>query len=568
MKLIKKLLLRTLAVLIIILLTQHIVIANTPYENPLRPPATNSPRTTLSGFMRNMNQAYQLIMEAQEQSKKEGGLWHSKAVKRKAQEAEWAMRRAVDTLNLENIPPINRQDFGTENALMLKEVLDRLRLPKANTIPNLLDVQSQDISRWKIPGSEIVLEFVEEGFNEKEYLFSPGTVSRIRQFYELVEQREYYESNSWKISKGFYEFYISTPGYLLPPKWYNWLPGWTNQLIRGQTIWQWCGLVIVSFIVLSSIFLVRFLFQRYLSYVNCTDPLRQAWFGLLLPTFTLWSAGSWEFLIDENINITGELLNIILKVSTVIQGGILAWLAFMIFNAIAWAVIYNMPEDNKSLEAVIARNAIRILGFMSALTIFYFTSQEIGIAVGPIIASFGVSSIAIGLGVKPYIENIVGGLTLFLNRPMEIGDFCELGGVTGTIEDIGLRSTLIRTVDRKLIYVPNTVVSTAKIVNHSQRDKHTFERIISLSYDSIHEQLAETMENLRNMLASHPKLSEERISLGSLNYEVIDIDLFTYILTKDSDQAAEIEEEILLKIDEVLDFMGAEVVAISFKELE
>ncbi len=244
----------------------------------------------------------------------------------------------------------------------------------------------------------------------------------------------------------------------------------------------------------------------------------------------------------------------------------MAWLAFMIFNAIGSTVISNMPTDNKSLEAVITRNGVRLLGVMTALTVFYTTSREIGIAVGPIIASFGVSGIAIGFGVKPYIENIVGGLTLFVNRPMSIGDFCELGGVTGTVEDIGLRSTLIRTVDRKLIYVPNTVVSTSQIVNHSQRDKYTFETIISLSYDSIHEKLAETMENLRSMLAQHPKLSEERISLGSLSNEVIEIDLFTYILTKDSDESVEIQEEILLKINEVLDFMGAEVVAISFKE--
>ncbi|MGD1715812.1 mechanosensitive ion channel family protein [Dapis sp. BLCC M172] len=534
-----------------------------PYENPLRPPATNSPRATLNGFMDSMNEAYQLITEAEEQSKQEGGLWHSKAVKEKGQEAEWALRRAVDTLNLQGIPPINRSDIGTENALMLKEVLDRLQLPKANTLPNARDVESQELKRWEIPGTEIAIELVEDGFNQSEFLFSPGTIKRIKGFYELIERRPYYESNSWRTSPDFYRFYITTPGHLLPPKWNTWLPQWTNQLIQGQTIWQWCSLGLITLVALSSILGVAFLLRRY---INTTDDLTKAWLGLLVPTFTLWVAGSWEFFMDESINITGDLLNILLKVSTVIQGIVLAWLAFLMFNAIAWVVIYNMPADNKSLEAVIARNAIRILGFMSGLAIFYFTSREIGIAVGPIIASFGVSSIAIGLGVKPYIENIVGGLTLFLNRPMEIGDFCELGGVTGTVEDIGLRSTLIRTVDRKLIYVPNTVVSTSQIVNHSQRDKYTFERIISLSYDSAHEKLAETMENLRTMLAQNPKLSEERISLGSLSNEVIDIDLFTYILTRDSDEATEIQEEIMLKIDEVLDFTGAQVVALSLVE--
>ncbi|MGD1808481.1 mechanosensitive ion channel family protein [Dapis sp. BLCC M126] len=566
MRLIKKLLLRTVAVLIIILLNQHIVMGTTtptPYQNPLRPPATNSPRATLSGFMRNMNEAYQLIQEAEEQSKKEGGLWHSRAVKEKGQKAEWALRRAVDTLNLVDIPPISRQDIGTEYALMLKEVLDRLKLPKGNNIPSRKDVEQEDLKRWEIPGTEIAIMLVEEGFNVNEFLFSPETVKRIRNFYQLTEKVPYYESNSWKTSPEFYNFYITTPGYLLPPKWNSWLPKWTSKLIRGQTIWQWFSLGVISSMLFFSILGVAFLLRQY---INTTNEQKKAWLGLLLPTFTLWVGETWELLMDKSINITGQLLDNLLKLSTVIQGGVLAWLAFMVFNAIASTIISNMPADNKSLEAIIARNGIRILGVMAALTVFYTTSKQIGVAVGPIIASFGISSIAIGLGVKPYIENIVGGLTLFVNRPMNIGDFCELGGVTGTVEDIGLRSTLIRTVDRKLIYVPNTVVSTSQIVNHSQRDKHTFDTIISLSYDSIHERLAETMENLRVMLAQHPKLSEERISLDNLSNEVIDIDLFTYILTKDSDESIQIQEEILLKINEVLDLMGVEVVAISFRE--
>ncbi len=570
MKLIKKLLLRTLAVLIIILLTQYPVIGITKYENPLRPPATNSPRATISGFMDNMNEAYELIIEAEELAKEEEGLWHSQKVKDKGKQAILAMDRAIDALNLRDVPPINRQDFGTESALMLKEILDKIQLPKKNDIPGVEEVEvssklSKPLTRWEVPRSEIAIKLVEEGFNVNEFLFSPETLKRISLFYQLMEPLPYKETNTWKPSPGFYQLYITTPGYLLAPKWKKFLPPWTTTLLYGQTLWQWFSLGVITSISLSIVFGIRFLVLRY---IKLTHPTKRAWLGLVRPSVGLWMINFWEYLMDQGINITGQLLQNLLKLSTVVQGGILAWLAFMIFNAIGTTIISNMPADNKSLEVVITRNGVRLLGVMTGLTVFYTTSKEIGIAVGPIIASFGVSSIAIGLGVKPYIENVVGGLTLFVNRPMSIGDFCELGGVTGTVEDIGLRSTLIRTIDRKLIYVPNTVVSTSQIVNHSQRDKHTFERIISLSYDSSHEKLAETMEKLRNMLAQHPKLSEECISLGSLSNEVINIDLFTYILTKDSDQATEIEEEILFKINEVLDFMGAEVVAISFKELE
>ncbi|MEM1170520.1 MAG: mechanosensitive ion channel family protein [Cyanobacteria bacterium P01_H01_bin.35] len=512
--------------------------------------------------MNNMNEAYTLIIEAQEQSKKEGGLWHSQAVRKKGYQANKALRRAIDALNLADIPPINRQDIGTESALMLKEILDRLKLPKANMIPSQEDILSESLTHWEIPGSEIAIELVEEGFNVNEFLFTPETVNRISKFYELIEKYPYYEFNSWKTSPGFYRFYITTPGHLLPPKWYRWLPrGKKTILFYGQTLWQWFSLTIMTLIGFATIFGVKFLLKRYIKIAN---PNKQAWLGLLIPTLTLWMITFWEFMIDEHINITGTLLQNLLKLSTVVQGGVLAWFAFMVFNAIGSTIIFNMPEENKSLETVIVRNGVRLLGVLAGFIVFYTTSQEIGIAVKPIIASFGISSIAIGLGVKPYIENVVGGLSLFLNRPIKIGDFCELGGVIGTVEDIGLRSTLIRTPDRKLIYVPNTVVSTSQIVNHSQRDKYSFERTLSLSYDSIHEELGETMENLRNMLAQHPKLSEESVSIGSLSHEIIDVDIFAYILTRDLAESLLVQEEILLKINKILDLTGAKVVALTF----
>ncbi len=557
---IKKLLLRALAVLIIVLLTQYAVIGISPDDNPLRPPATDSPRDTLSAFMTNMNEAYQLIKEAEEQTKKERGLWHSQAVQKKGDRAILSMRRAINALNLVDVPPIFLQDFGTESALMLKEVLDRLELPQVNDIPGQEDVVSKSLTHWEIPGSEIAIELVEEGFNVNEFLFSPETVKRIKTFYELTKQLEPNKLNSWKNSPGFYKFYITTPGQLLPPKWSRWLPKWTTRLFYDQAIWQWFSLGTITFILIGSIFGIKFLLKRY---IHITNPQKQGWLGLFLPAFTLSISKCWELIMNHSINITGQLLDNLLKVSTVVEGGVLAWLAFMIFNAIGSTIISNMAEKNNSLEVVITRNGVRLLGFMAALVIFYTTSQEIGVAIGPIIASLGVGSIAIGFGVKPYIENIVGGLTLFLSRPMQIGDFCELGGVIGIVEDIALRSTLIRTPDRKLIYVPNTVVSTNQIVNHTRRDKYVFERIISLSYEGANEKLGETMENLRIMLAKNPKLSEENISLGSLSNEVIEIKIFSYILTTDFDEFIIIKEEILQEIYKIISLMETTVFALS-----
>ncbi len=321
MRLIKKLLLRTLAVLIIILLTQYAVIGVTTYENPLRPPSTNSPRATFVGFMNNMNNAYELIKEAEKMAEKEGGLSHSDAVKAKGKEADLAMDRAIDALNLRDIPPINRQDAGIESALMLKEILDRIELPQKDDIPGEEEVNPSSklfkpLTRWEVPRSEIAIKLVEEGFNVNEFLFSPETIKRIRQFYQKIEELPYKETNPWKASPSFYKKYITTPGDLLAPKWKKWLPRWTSTLLYGQTLWQWFSLGIITSTALSIVFGIRFLVLRY---IKLSHPSKRAWLALIRPSVALCMINFWEYLVNQGINITGQLLLNLLKISTVIR---------------------------------------------------------------------------------------------------------------------------------------------------------------------------------------------------------------------------------------------------------
>ena len=503
-------------------------------------------------------------MEAEEQSKKEGGLWHSQAVREKADEANLALKRATMALNLVDISPVTVEGFGTQSALMLKEILDRLELPKPNMIPSQEDVFSKSLTRWEVPETEITIQLVEKGFDEDEFLFSPETLKRIRKYYQLIKKYPYNESNYWKTSPKFYEFYISTPGHLLPPKWNTWLPRGKNIILfYGQTLWQWFSLAIVTLIIFFTVFFAYKLIFKISHKEKITDPRKKSWLGLFIPIFTYCLITFWKYIINQSINITGQLLENLLTLSTVLRGLVLAWFAFMVFNSISSTIIFRMAEQNRDLKTVTIHYGFRLLGAATALIVLYITCKEIGITAGTIIASFGISSVAIGLGVKPYIENIVGGLTLLLTDIIKIGDFCELGGVTGTVENISLRSTLIRTPERDLISVPNTVVSTSQIVNHSKRDNSYFDKTLSLSYDSVHEDLEEIMEKLRNVIAQDPKLSEESVIISSLSHEIVHIDIFAYIPTRDLAESLLIQEEILLKINKILETSGVKVMAFS-----
>ncbi|MDE5094420.1 MAG: mechanosensitive ion channel family protein, partial [Trichodesmium sp. St11_bin5] len=349
--------------------------------------------------MNNMNQAYTLIMEAEEQSKKDGGLWHSQAVLKKADEANLALNRAIKALNLVDVSPVTIQEFGTQSALMLKEILDRLKLPRPSMIPSQEDVFSRSLTRWEVPETEIKMQLVEKGFNANQFLFTPETVKRIRKYYQLIKKYPYNESNYWKTSPGFYKFYISTPGHLLPPKWNTWLPRGKNIILfYGQTLWQWFSLAIVTLIIFPTVFFADKLIFKVSHKGKITDPQKKSWLGLFIPVFTYCLITFWKYIIDQSINITGKLLENLLTLSTVLQGLVLAWLAFMVFNAISSTIIFRMAEQNRDLKKVMIHNGFSLLGAVTGLIVFYITSKEIGIAAGPIIASFGISGVAIGFG--------------------------------------------------------------------------------------------------------------------------------------------------------------------------
>ncbi|MCW6037929.1 mechanosensitive ion channel family protein [Spirulina subsalsa FACHB-351] len=547
----KKFITQGICAFLLILLSQS-VLFGTSSPNPLTPPATNSPRATLTEFVTNMNETYSLLMAAQAQSQQERGFRHSPAVLQQANVAQQAFERAVKTLDLTEVPSAIRSDMGAESALLLKEILDRVPLPPFSSIPDQQVVEDESLERWILPHTEITLVLIQDGVNAGQFLFSAETIKRLHDFYDEIKSLPYQSQSS----PNFYQFYIGTPGYLIPPKWSNGLPRWTMFMIGEQALWQW---VVFGLGTLLAIAILWGMYKILGWYYTGSHSVQEAWSGLLLPFSFMVVVTGWVFFVNRLINITGDTLQKLLTISIVLDGMIAAWLTFLTLNAVGRTIIAAPQFKDQHLETTIVRNGFRLIGFIAATTVLYYASEAVGIPVGPFFASLGVSSIAIGFGMRPYVENIVGGITLFVNRPMKIGDFCEFGGNIGTIEDIGLRATLIRTTDRKLIFVPNTVVSTSQIVNHSRRDKYTFTCTLTLSYEATRQQLTATMNNLRNMLNQHPNVMDERITLVELNGTTIKLELFAYISTKDREEYLKIQEELWLKIEEVLALTEAQL---------
>jgi MscS family membrane protein len=185
--------------------------------------------------------------------------------------------------------------------------------------------------------------------------------------------------------------------------------------------------------------------------------------------------------------------------------------------------------------------------------------QLFGFNVTTIIAGLGIGGIAVALAAQKTIENLFGGLTLMADRPVRIGDYCRFGTQEGWVEDIGLRSTRVRTPGRTVISVPNAVFSSVDIENLTSRDRMRFFATLNLRYETTPDQLRDVLTRIRALLSGHPRVGSEllRVRFTAFGASSLDIELNAYILTPSVDEFLEIRESLLLEIMELVSKAGS-----------
>jgi len=153
-----------------------------------------------------------------------------------------------------------------------------------------------------------------------------------------------------------------------------------------------------------------------------------------------------------------------------------------------------------------------IVKLLALTAIALVWAERAGYNMSTIIAGLGVGSVAVALAAQKTLENVIGAITLYSARPVNPGDLCRFGDVVGTVEEIGLRSTLIRTLDRTMLAVPNSVFSSVEVENFSHRDRIRFYRHIELQMPTA-PQLRVVLGRLRELFLSHEEVLQETVSI-------------------------------------------------------
>ncbi|MGK7925421.1 MAG: mechanosensitive ion channel family protein, partial [Spirulina sp.] len=370
-------------------------------------------------------------MTATDRYLNEPSLFPSASVKEHVAPGIILLERATDCLDTSEVPPRLEQDAALEGTILLKEILDRIEIPPYDRIPNAEVVaMDKDLSRWTIPNTEIDLVKISEGARAGEFLFSSETVARLEEFYKKIKTLPY-KPNA---TEEFYQFYISNPGQILPLKWIQSLPSSLKSIYWDQALWQWICLGLV----LSIAFWIPYKVLNWNQQrAVAIEPPQRTWETVIPPVAIVISSIAVSYVIDEFINITGQILYFLLIVLESLLWIVVALTIFLIGNIVAETIIVSPRINPQGLDASMIRTVSRLLSLTIGITTLVLGIEQVGISLIPILAGLGIGGLALALAARTTLENIIAGLILLVDRPVRVGERCYFGEQEGTIQEIG-----------------------------------------------------------------------------------------------------------------------------------
>jgi MscS family membrane protein len=236
----------------------------------------------------------------------------------------------------------------------------------------------------------------------------------------------------------------------------------------------------------------------------------------------------------------------------------ITWVALRVVDIIT--ALFNerlVAAGRVSAVAVLPLGRRTVKVFIIALALIAVL-QNLGFQVTGLIAGLGVGGLAVALAAQKSIENLFGGVTIIADQPVRVGDFCRFGDKIGTIEEIGLRSTRIRTLDRTRITVPNSQFSEIHVENFALRDKVRLFTMLGLRYETTPDQLRYVLTGLREVLVRHPSVGNDpaRVRLVAFGAHSLDLEVFAYVMTSDWAEFCAIREDLYLRFMDVVNASG------------
>ncbi len=329
--------------------------------------------------------------------------------------------------------------------------------------------------------------------------------------------------------------------------------------LLGIPIYKWLSalLVFLFFLILRRLFsfFVRKVVRRIILRTKTKlddkilklliSPLRY-----LLLVFGLWSS-------LKILGVKGEFFNHFIKSLLIIA---VFWTFYNAVNIFKSEIYKFSAKFGKDLSQEIGNFFIKTLKVLIIALSVVAILQEWGINVSAFVASLGLGGLAFALAAKDTVANLFGGLTILADKSMKLGDWVKVGSVEGIVEDIGLRTSKIRTFEKSLITVPNSYIANNPIENFSRRQNRRIKMYIGLTYDTPVSTVQKIVKEIREMLIKHPRIDKNLTLLvyfDQFGDSSLNIFIYTFTDTADWEEYLAIKQDVMFKIMEIVEKNGS-----------
>ncbi|MDC0611959.1 mechanosensitive ion channel family protein [Vibrio sp.] len=320
----------------------------------------------------------------------------------------------------------------------------------------------------------------------------------------------------------------------------------------------------VLFITLAS-FVVwgvwRLLYSRL---IVITEKTHVQWDNLLLhslktPISVLiwcWPATiSLGLALEDNI---ASKLNWLETCKRLMVVAIFIWTLIRLTNNIEYYILATKSKDETTVQAVakVAKLFFVVIGLLTFL-------QAFGLSLSGLLTFGGVGGLIVGLAAKDLLSNFFGGLMIYFDRPFRVGDWIRSPdrSIEGTVERIGWRMTIIRTFDKRPLYVPNSVFSSIVVENPSRMLNRRIYETIGVRYDDA-DHITKIVQAVKTMLEEHPDIDAQQTLIVNFDkFGPSSLDFFVYTFTKTVNwiRYHEVKQDVLIKIMNIIHEHGADI---------
>jgi MscS family membrane protein len=338
------------------------------------------------------------------------------------------------------------------------------------------------------------------------------------------------------------------------------LPSVFQTSVMGAKLWQWSALLCVLILAillarilqaLSSTVLGRLLKKRKFNWLEQARE-KTAW-----PITTLFTTGIMApFLQEMNLPVHFSLV-VVIALKVVATGSIIV-ISYRFIDTLAAYMSDKASKTHTRLDdqlVPLVRKSLKVV-----LTVFgvIFVLQNLQVDVGSLLAGLGIGGLAFALAAKDTLANFFGSFMIFVDRPFQIGDWVKMAGVEGTVEEVGFRSTRVRTFYSSVITVPNSKVAGAVIDNLGERNFRRLKMTVGLTYDTPPQKVQAFVEGVRAVLDANPGIYAQpsNVYFYNMGESALEVLIYTFLDVADWSQELKQRHNILLELMRLADALG------------